>query len=425
MSDLHSFNVMNSISLQWTRAKSNAWLAFASFLVWPFLSLVYAIINWRSPWAKNIVWLFCGFFGFTFVISNEGVDANRYREYLFELHTSNIGFFDYFQMVHSGEIGRGDYLEPMLRYAVSLLTNDYRILFALFGLVFGYFYSRNIWILMEQCGERIKHQAYSFIILFIFLVPFWQINGFRFWTATHIFLYAVFHLYHYRDFKKGILLLVLSILTHTAFMLPVSLLAIFYYLPKRSSIFLALFIGSLLFVRIELAFFVNLIPENLEVPQIDLIRGYLLDEYVELRSKNYENLIWYVKYKSLPIYIYSILVSILLLTFRKNLLTNDFVKNLLYFGVFIFGVTNVIKVIPSAGRFYTLSYLCIFGALFLIVQRTKASRNIQIVYWSSILFFMIPLLLEIRMGLGFSGPGIIAFNFLYAWYFENTHAFMP
>jgi hypothetical protein len=416
---------MNSISPQWTRAKSNAWLAFASFLVWPFFSLVYAIANWRTPWAKNIVWLFCGFFGFTFVISNEGIDASRYSSYLLELNKLDLPFLEYLSKINSGELyGRGDYLEPIIRYLVSTFTVDYRILFLVFGLIMGYFLSRNIWTILSLGGDRIKHQAIPYLSMFVILVPFWQINGFRFWTATHIFIFAVIQLYLYRNYKLALWMLALSYLTHLAFIFPISILLIFNLVPKKFWIFFALLFSSLVLVKLELGFFISLIPENMTGPQLEVAKGYLLEEYVTNKAKAVKALNWYARYQSFPVYLFVVFMSILLLIRRKQLLSNEFIRNIFYYGLMLFCVTNMINVIPSTGRFYTLSYMCIFGALFLIAQNVKISRGLQFINYTSAVFIILFILIQIRVGLQFIGPGSIFYNPLFGWALENRFSFV-
>jgi hypothetical protein len=423
MSDLHSFNIMNSINLQWTRAKNNVWFAFTSFLVWPFFSLVYAIANWRSPWAKNIVWLFCGFFGFTFVISSEGMDANRYRDSLIQLHNSSIGLRDYFIGVKEGVYGRGDYLEPMIRYMVSFFTDDYRVLFMIFGLVMGYFYSRNIWTLLEATGGRIKPYAYPLLGLLIFLVPFWQINGFRFWTATHIFLYAVFQLYYHGNYKRALTFLVLTILTHVSFLLPVTLLVAFHLVPKKNWFFIGIFLSSLFLVNLSLPFLVSLIPETMEGPAVDLVRSYTHEGYVAQRSGATQNLRWYVKYQSVPVYFYTILISIILLIGERKFLKAQGIRMLLYSGILIFSMTNILKVIPSSGRFYTTAYFLIFAALFFMAHQYQRSRAVQGLLWLSTLCVLLPIAVQVRIGMMFLGPGTVFYSPFFAWALENYYVF--
>ena len=48
-----------------------------------------------------------------------------------------------------GERDSIDFVEPLISTIVSSFTSNYKILFAIYGLIFGFFYSRNIWILLK------------------------------------------------------------------------------------------------------------------------------------------------------------------------------------------------------------------------------------------------------------------------------------
>jgi uncharacterized membrane protein len=396
---------------------------YVLFFVWPLFSVIYAISNWRMPWAKNITWLYCCFFGFTFVISNEAIDANRYSDSLSKLHKSGIGFIEYFDKVKEGLFGRGDYLEPMLRYLVAIFTDDYRVLFAVFGLIMGYFFSRNIWILLDGSGGRVKPHASPLLVMFVFLVPIWLINGFRFWTATHIFVYAAFQMYYYRKYGVALIFLLFSVLTHVAFLLPVTVLILFHLIPKRNWFFICLFFSSLLLVNLDLSFLISIIPDKLGGPAVELIRSYIDEDYVARRLDEANKLNWYVRYRFLPLYIYTIVIAVFLLTIGRNLLRNSNNAKLLYFGILLFSITNIIDIIPSSARFYSLAYLCIFASLFLIAQQTDSSRALKVMGWIAVPFIILPILVEIRMGMEFTGPGTLITNPLLSWYFEYCYAF--
>ena len=66
------------------------------FLLWPAGMFFTSIKNYRADWAKNGIWLFIIFFGFTF-IPLEGNDSMAYIEYLYEVHRSNIDFSTFFE----------------------------------------------------------------------------------------------------------------------------------------------------------------------------------------------------------------------------------------------------------------------------------------------------------------------------------------
>ncbi len=84
----------------WTSKKNNKFTTYLLVLVWPFMAMIMAVLNYRSKWAKNIVWFFCSFFGYNLVIANEGVDANRYRKYLKRYHeTIDVDFFEFLSQI--------------------------------------------------------------------------------------------------------------------------------------------------------------------------------------------------------------------------------------------------------------------------------------------------------------------------------------
>ena len=128
----------------------SAWILF---FINPFSATIIAFVNYRSAFAKNILWLFVVYYGFTIVISDEGMDANRYRNNFIALTSNKISAKDFVDLLYQEETEYVDVAQPLITFFVSRLTKDPRILFAVFGLVFGYFYSRNIWFLLERAGH--------------------------------------------------------------------------------------------------------------------------------------------------------------------------------------------------------------------------------------------------------------------------------
>jgi hypothetical protein len=58
-----------------------------------------------------------------------------------------------------------------------------------------YFYSRNIWLLINSSVGIIKQFSIVLIITLALIMPFWTIVGFRFNTAFHIFLFGLLNYY--------------------------------------------------------------------------------------------------------------------------------------------------------------------------------------------------------------------------------------
>ena len=123
---------------------SSAWLVF--FLIWPFGALIRALRHFRAPQTKTIIWLFCIFFGFVFVIPENvpgAADSARYARQLIEAHNQPLSWSYFLSMLYA-EGGFVDIYQPFVTWLVAIFTDNPRILMAIFGAVFGFFYAQNL-----------------------------------------------------------------------------------------------------------------------------------------------------------------------------------------------------------------------------------------------------------------------------------------
>ncbi|MBK8502219.1 MAG: hypothetical protein IPL46_08430 [Saprospiraceae bacterium] len=286
----------------------------------------------------------------------------------------------------------------------------------------GYFYSRNIWFLIDEAKGPIKTAALPFLLLFIFLVPFWLINGFRFWTATHMFIYGVIYLFYLKKSKIGALALILSALTHIAFLLPCGIVIGYFFIPKNGWLFIFILLISILFLRVDLIFFINMIPTSLIEGQLPVLTNYLNEGYAEGRAVQVESLNWYAKYKDLPLYIYAISTIVILVVYKIRMTQNKGWLDIFYFGVLLFSVTTILDVIPSAGRLFSVAYLFIFAAFFLLVQREELNASLQWYFILGYFVIALPIAIQIRISMDFIGPNTLLYNPLFAWLLGNEYA---
>ena len=210
------------------------------FLLLPFLAVIMAIRSFRTSWAKNIIWAFVVFYGFTFSItapvSKDGAspDINRNTDQVINLYESNISFIDIAKLYRDNtDI---DILQLTISIAVSFITDSPRVLTAVFGLVFGFFYSRNIWFVIERMQGKLKLTAILLLVAYALIDPIWNINGFRFFTAAQVYIYGLLP-FIFDGKKKGILISALSILVHFAFLLPVGVLLLYVIVGNRTLIY--------------------------------------------------------------------------------------------------------------------------------------------------------------------------------------------
>lgn len=409
---------MHNVSLK----SKNTVLGYLLFLIWPAFAMLFSILNYRSSYAKNVIWLSVAFFGFSFVIARDGADSGAYKNILLSFHEMEIGFFELIHQIYLGEIARGDYVQSIITYWVSRFTDDYRILFMCFGLFMGYFYSRNIWYLIQKVNGRIKPLAVPLLLFFALIVPFWQMNGFRFWTATHMFVFGA--LPFLLDKKKGYLLVALATpLLHIGFLFPAIALLAYAIIGTRKYIWIPIFIASVFLLNLDLSTLIGFIPQSDNIAA-ERLGGYANEQYAQKISYLTQGSAWYVEWKREAINYVSILVIAgILLCYRRRIKEYG-LERLFYFCVLMFSITSIIEVIPSMGRFFSIAHLSLFALLFLFVQRHPPSGWVKVV----LVLMTAPILLyigmELRFVLDFCGPGFFLTNPLIVGFFEFKSTFM-
>ena len=65
-----------------------------------------------------------------------------------------------------------------------------------------------------------KKSAVIYFAVFVIVLGFWKISGFRMWTAAHIFFFGASQ-YFLDNKKSGILIAAVSVLFHFSYMFPV------------------------------------------------------------------------------------------------------------------------------------------------------------------------------------------------------------
>ncbi len=383
--------------------KNNATNLGILFFIWPVAALITSIKNYRENWAKNGVWLFVIFFGFTF-IPQEGQDSMRYIEYFKEFHDSEKNIYLLSKVLYAEGTNYVDIFQPLITFLVAKITGDQRILFAVYGFIFGFFYSRNIWYFINKTESDLTFHSKIFIITFILIVPFWYINGVRFWSAAHIFLFGALK-YLFERNRKGIWISFLSILMHFSFIFPVLIILFYNFLGNRTTIYFLLFMISIFISEINIPLIrevlLSITPEVFH-PRIE---SYTLDQYIEIVATRKTGLnwyaIWYLKALNTIIYVF-----ILIVFFKgKNIYyQNKELNNLFSFFLLFGGIARILSQIPSVGRFVNVSNLFSAGFLFLYFYHNKnemISKHILIVFLPVFFLFYI-----VSFRIGFDNIGL-------------------
>ena len=330
----------------------------------PFLGIIQAFKYYRQDWAKNSVWLFVIFYGFT-MFRPEEMDSNRYVLRLADLYDAPLSWDSFIANFYTDEGSTVDIYQPLVTYFLSLFTKNPNILFAVFGITFGYFYSRNIWLLLDLNKEK-RPDRTAWILLFAFacVIGFWELNGVRMWTAAHMFFYGSF-IFLVKGKKKGLLIAGLSVLVHYSFTLPVALLLAYSVVKLPWKILYIVFLASFFISELNVTSignFLSSISPDFLVPRINI---YTNDDYVEtVADAAAPN--WYVIYYLKCIgWVISILISYIYFTGLTSIKSKKSFSNWFGFTLLFLTVGNLMSTIPSGGRYRTIAWLFALALLFM------------------------------------------------------------
>lgn len=391
-------------------------LYYLSFLIWPFGVTVDALRHWRQPWAKNVFWLFCIFFGYSFIIATDeegSADSARYAQYLVEYANSSHNLKTLFRSFYSETSSNVDIVQPLITYLVSRVTNNPHILFAVFALIFGFFHSRNIWYILSKLKNGLNFIVILFLFVFILLNPIWSINGFRMWTAAQIFIYGTLP-FLFEGKTKFLFWSFLSVFFHFSFVIPVIALCIYVLARNRINIYFGLFIITSFLKEIDLQAiqsFLSFLPEVFQ-PRI---KGYTNIEYAESVSLTNQALNWY-----LPLALKAVNWVIYLLVLYIFFLNRNFIKdrkgflNVFSFAIFFYSIANILSLVPSGGRFINIGSTIMFAFFVIFLNDSPKTSGLETVRIISVPLLMLFSLVMLRAGMDYFGIVTIIGNPVFA-----------
>lgn len=361
------------------------------FIVFPFFSLITAVRSFRASWAKNIVWAFVVFYGFTFAIGKESSDndINRYVGELKEMYLKDFSvneFVNFF--TESGEV---DLARTLIAIIVSRFSQNQQVLTAVYGFIFGFFFTRNLWYIFDRLKGNLKWLSIIMLLIFFLVNPFWNINGFRFNTAAHIFIFGLLP-YLVENKKKSLVFCFLSILMHFSFLLPVGILLVYLALGNRLTAYFVFFIISTFISSINITKFNTFLEDHLPEVFLERSKKYTEeDKVIEFRevrddetgfaASQVEDAIvqnWYVVYYNKGLYGSISLILIAMYAFgRRRLLTSQWLLNMYCFSLLIFGVANIMSSLPSGERFLMIALLVSVALIIFYIQNQPYERYIN------------------------------------------------
>lgn len=415
--------------------RQNGNTAIVLTFLFPFAGLIYTLNHWRESWAKNAFWLACIYLGAVFIYWHEGTilgtggDGGRYVLELMKMHDSDITLsqiLGQYQIDHNSL----DLYQPVLTWLISRFTDNGHVLFAAFAIVFGFFYSRNIWYILEKLPNKKLGNLFIIVTLYFLICPITAINGVRMWTATHVYVYAMMPYMLERD-KSKIWWVLLTPLIHFSFLYVTLFAVAWFLLPYRlktqSSLFLsiglALFVVSLFVNSLNLDAISGMIAEYSPESYESRIEGYVSEDVANRNAEARALNNWYVGASGIVSHwCYNLLLLVMLPCLKRNFKNNYGLMQLYAFALFLGSLANIMALIPSGGRFQVLSQMFKVPLILLVVMSIPNSDVFRKYVNIATIFLLIPFVVESRRLFDYFSITAIFGNFLTVFFWENNVA---
>ena len=370
------------------------------FLIWPFFSFVFALLTYRNKTSKLIVFSFLVLYGLTFVLSFSGADAYVYHQRL--LANAKRPFSEFWNMVGGiyADDTSVDFVEPFISFLVSRITSKHFLLFGAYAFVFGFFYLRSINLLIEKAVNKLNTNEFLHLFFFIMINPIFNINGFRFWTATWVFFWGAYHVILLKD-KRYLIPALFSSFVHFSFIIAFAVLLLYSLAGNRNTIYFTVLILSFILPGLITPYLNNILP-GLGQGLQDRYTSYTNENYILNIEEHRSTLKWFVTNN---FSLYYLFFAILFLKYRSKDSGNDNeLNNLFSFLLLFLSFTNFFSGIPTMQRFQVV--FLIFGALyvFLVLLHLHSKK----MYFLT-LISLFPILLQAALGFRLGSESINVF----------------
>lgn len=400
----------------------------------PFVGLINSLINWKQSWAKNAFWLACVYMGAVFIYCPEGstlgvgADGGRYVLRLMAMYNNRSltigGILS--SLGHDPQIM--DLYQPLMTYIISRFTDNGHVLFAAYAFVFGFFYSRNIWYILEKLPNKKLGYLFILVTLYFLICPITQINGVRMWTALHVYVYGMMPYLLQRD-KSKIWLVALTPLIHFSFLYVAIFGLLWYVLPYRfksqnspfTHIAYLFFIVTLFFNTLNLDMVSEIITEYSPEAYEERIVGFTNEEYMASITAANKLKNWYVGLSGMfSNWAYNILMLFLFPCLKRNFSKNSGMMHLFCFALLLGGLANIMALLPSGGRFLTLSQMFKVPLILMVAMSIPSTDYFNKVLNIALLFLLLPFVFNIRLLFDYFSITVLIGNFSTLFFWENN-----
>ena len=229
-----------------------------------------------------------------------------------------------------------------------------------------------MWFILDRLKGRLKLVTLILISCLFLIVPIWNLGGFRYFVAVHVFIYGLLPFVFEGKKKKLIWCFLTPFIFHYAFIVPVLILIFYLIAGNRASVYFYFFIATLFINGINLTRFNTLVERYAPSSFVERSKGYRNEEKVQeyRQGKNTESMVWYVRYSGKFInYSLFALLIILYWKYREALKKNTELYKLFCFTLLFYSFANLLSSLPSGGRYLAPAAILAVSVLIIICSK--------------------------------------------------------
>lgn len=396
--------------------------SFLLLLIWPFASFLSLFRGKIDIEFRNVFWFLCVFFGFGFVLKGDVGDSYRYAEELRDLHFKiklGFSFIDLLSLIY---IQYSDPFNPIITYLIAYFTEDYRFLFGIYALFFGYFYSTNMFVVLQNVNNKLltklKYLLFAYLLL---LLPIWDINGVRMWTGFHAVFYVL--LKNKSNIFTVFFLIIVPPFFHSSFFLfsAIYLVAVLFqnYISFKLVRVIFLLMSLVVYSGFRFTFAQTAFIGDLSSDGNELLEGKT-SAYNNENEREVEESSWFLNWSKEFAKQINVVLAVSLFFFFKDNRQNVF-GSINAIKVFIIGsIISLIALHPSisSGRFLVWNT---FVGLYVFINQYKSGKGLfyYLLEYSIISFLLFILIIKIRFGFEFFNYGFFLGNMFSLYFLGN------
>lgn len=363
-----------------------ALIKYLIFFLWPLVGFLFSL---RTPSSKSsYIIYFCFGAVFSYSIAYQGgiyIDlihvAARFQTFpsmSFDKMLSSVG--DFFQ----GTNEKKELYDTLIYWIAKQFSNNYHVMFAIASVPFSFFMLKSLATITNQ--RKFHFCFFGVLVMLLFILPkdIFNVQNFRYSTATWMAIYAIIEFFKKNNYWYGILILVTPLVHSSFYYLVIIFITylIFVKIGVKSKTFKLLLIISIPFAFIETsivgALNLSLFSDNINEWAQYYMSNSSMTEF-GMSSYRISGLKYLFHLLQLGIYTWGIFIIWRSKTLEKS---SDWLKKTFWFYVLFVAITYFVMAVPVLGsRFWGVSRI-LFIFLWFTIMYPRNNKYLLILLFS-------------------------------------------